>query len=125
MLTNEFMMCFFFASVADDTCLSLQEYLQDPKNTTLDDLLPCAALASTGTQYLQVRKDMKDLIKSVWIESLRIYHIVVIIGSNFKIMMFFFTILQPHIEQVVLLGLNVDFYIKISYGMGLYGQENR
>lgn len=63
--------CAFFASVADDTCLSLQEYLQDPKNTTLDDLLPCAALASTGTQYLQVRKDMKDLIKSVWIESLQ------------------------------------------------------
>ncbi|KAG0626238.1 hypothetical protein M758_2G113500 [Ceratodon purpureus] len=57
----------FFLSVhyiADDTCLAFKQYLQDPQNTTLDDLLPCADLASSSTQYKQVRVAMKGVITS-------------------------------------------------------------
>ncbi|KAG0570264.1 hypothetical protein M758_6G143600 [Ceratodon purpureus] len=61
-----FLFGFFFTvhHVADDTCLAFKEYLQDPRNTTLDDLLPCADLASSSTQYLQIREVMKSVITS-------------------------------------------------------------
>lgn len=52
-------------SVADDSCLAFKQYLQDPQNTTLDDLIPCADLASSSGQYLQVREAMKSVISSV------------------------------------------------------------
>jgi len=52
-------------SVADDSCLAFKQYLQDPQNTTLDDLIPCADLASSSTQYLQVRVAMKSVIATV------------------------------------------------------------
>jgi hypothetical protein len=57
---------FFFSVhyVADDSCLAFKQYLQDPQNTTLDDLIPCADLASSGSQYLQVREAMKSVIAS-------------------------------------------------------------
>lgn len=51
-------------SIADDTCLAFKQYLQNPENTTLDELLPCADLASSSTQYLQVREAMKSVITS-------------------------------------------------------------
>lgn len=51
-------------NLADDTCLAFKEYLQDPRNTTLDDLLPCADLASSSTQYKQVRVSMKNVLTS-------------------------------------------------------------
>jgi ABC-type sugar transport system permease subunit len=55
----------FFAAhnVLSDTCLSLQEYLQDPANTTLDTVLPCAALAADNQTYLTTRQGMDNLIK--------------------------------------------------------------
>nr|XP_024397762.1 uncharacterized protein LOC112292982 isoform X2 [Physcomitrium patens] len=57
---------FFFTVhfIADDTCLAFKQYLQNPENTTLDELLPCADLASSSTQYLQVREAMKSVITS-------------------------------------------------------------
>uniref|UniRef100_A0A7I4ASV8 Plasma membrane fusion protein PRM1 n=1 Tax=Physcomitrium patens TaxID=3218 RepID=A0A7I4ASV8_PHYPA len=45
--------------IADDTCLAFKEYLQHPQDTTIDDLLPCANLASSDVQFLQMRKAMK------------------------------------------------------------------
>lgn len=50
------------ASIADDTCLAFKEYLQHPQDTTIDDLLPCANLASSDVQFLQMRKAMKYVI---------------------------------------------------------------
>ena len=51
--------------MADDTCLAFSQYLQDPQNTTLDDLLPCADLASSSNQYFEIRKVMNSIITSV------------------------------------------------------------
>lgn len=48
--------------IADDTCLAFKEYLQHPQDTTIDDLLPCANLASSDVQFLQMRKAMKYVI---------------------------------------------------------------
>lgn len=61
-----FLFGFFFAvhNVADDTCLAFSQYLQDPRNTTLDDLLPCADLASSSNQYFEIRKVMNSIITS-------------------------------------------------------------
>jgi hypothetical protein len=52
-------------SVLSDTCLSLQEYLQDPANTTLDTVLPCATLAADNQTYLTTRQGMDNLIRQV------------------------------------------------------------
>jgi hypothetical protein len=52
-------------SVLSDTCLSLQEYLQDPANTTLDTVLPCATLAADNQTYLTTRQGMDRLIRQV------------------------------------------------------------
>jgi hypothetical protein len=49
--------------VLSDTCLSLQEYLQDPANTTLDSVLPCATLAADNQTYLTTRQGMDQLIR--------------------------------------------------------------
>ena len=56
---------FVDVSVADDTCLAFKEYLQDPGDTTLDDLLPCADLASSSAQYFQIRTVMAGVIAQV------------------------------------------------------------
>jgi len=48
-----------------DTCLSLQEYLQNPINTTLDVLLPCAVLAVANHTYLEARIGIDTLIRIV------------------------------------------------------------
>ncbi|KAG0595940.1 hypothetical protein M758_UG211200 [Ceratodon purpureus] len=50
--------------IADDTCLAFKQHLQDPQNITLDDVLPCADLASSSTQYKQVQVAMKGVITS-------------------------------------------------------------
>jgi hypothetical protein len=66
-ITVTWVMFGFFYSVhyvADDSCLAFKQYLQDPQNTTIDDLIPCADLASSSSQYLQVRQAMKSVITS-------------------------------------------------------------
>lgn len=50
------------ASIADDTCLAFKQYLENPQNTTLDDLLPCSDLASSDTQYTEIREALKNVI---------------------------------------------------------------
>lgn len=53
-------------SVADDTCLAFKQYLNDTSsNTTLSDLLPCADLASSSSQYLQIRQVMQGVLTTV------------------------------------------------------------
>jgi hypothetical protein len=60
-----FVMGLVWNSVLSDTCLSLQEYLQDPANTTLDSVLPCATLAADNQTYLTTRQGMDELIRNV------------------------------------------------------------
>ncbi len=52
-------------SVVSDTCLSLQEYLQNPVNTTLNTMLPCAALATANATYRETRIDIDGVIRTV------------------------------------------------------------
>jgi hypothetical protein len=52
-------------NVVSDTCLSLQEYLQNPVNTTLNTVLPCAALAAANATYRETRIDIDTVIKTV------------------------------------------------------------
>ncbi len=52
-------------SVVSDTCLSLQEYLQNPVNTTLNTVLPCAALAAANATYRETRIDIDSVIRTV------------------------------------------------------------
>ncbi len=52
-------------SVVSDTCLSLQEYLQNPINTTLNTVLPCAALAAANATYRETRIDIDGVIRTV------------------------------------------------------------
>jgi hypothetical protein len=52
-------------SVGSDTCVSLHEYLQNPVNTTLEALLPCAALASANHTYLEARIGIDTVIRTV------------------------------------------------------------
>jgi hypothetical protein len=49
-------------NVASDTCLAVQQYLNDPRNTTLDALLPCTDLATIDTAYKKTRAGMDNLI---------------------------------------------------------------
>lgn len=49
-------------NIADDTCLAFKQYLENPQNTTLDDLLPCSDLASSDTQYTEIREALKNVI---------------------------------------------------------------
>jgi hypothetical protein len=51
--------------VVSDTCLSLQEYLQNPVNTTLNTVLPCAALAAANATYRETRIDIDGVIRTV------------------------------------------------------------
>jgi hypothetical protein len=55
--------------VASDTCLAVQQYLNDPRNTTLDALLPCTDLATIDTAYKKTRAGMDNLIHQVIIHS--------------------------------------------------------
>lgn len=59
----------FLNSVASDTCLAVQQYLNDPRNTTLDALLPCTELATIDTAYKKTRAGMDNLIHQVIIHS--------------------------------------------------------
>jgi hypothetical protein len=52
-------------NVVSDTCLSLQEYLQNPVNTTLNTVLPCAALAAANATYRETRIDIDSVIRTV------------------------------------------------------------
>ncbi|KAH9574676.1 hypothetical protein CY35_01G071400 [Sphagnum magellanicum] len=52
-------------NVASDTCLAVQQYLNDPRNTTLDALLPCTELATIDTAYKKTRAGMDNLIHQV------------------------------------------------------------
>jgi hypothetical protein len=52
-------------SVGSDTCVSLHEYLQNPVNTTLEALLPCAALAAANRTYLEARIGIDTVIRTV------------------------------------------------------------
>jgi hypothetical protein len=52
-------------SVGSDTCISLNEYLHNPVNTTLEALLPCAALASANRTYLEARIGIDTVIRTV------------------------------------------------------------
>ncbi|CAM6010905.1 unnamed protein product [Sphagnum balticum] len=56
----------FYAAhnVGSDTCVSLHEYLQNPVNTTLAALLPCAALASANRTYLEARIGIDTVIRT-------------------------------------------------------------
>ncbi|CAM6058605.1 unnamed protein product [Sphagnum tenellum] len=51
-------------NVVSDTCLSLQEYLQNPVNTTLNTVLPCAALAAANATYRETRIDIDSVIRT-------------------------------------------------------------
>ncbi|KAH8940848.1 hypothetical protein BDL97_14G006100 [Sphagnum fallax] len=51
-------------NVVSDTCLSLQEYLQNPINTTLNTVLPCAALAAANATYRETRIDIDGVIRT-------------------------------------------------------------
>jgi hypothetical protein len=57
----------FYAAhnVGSDTCISLNEYLHNPVNTTLEALLPCAALASANRTYLEARIGIDTVIRTV------------------------------------------------------------
>jgi hypothetical protein len=59
----------FLNSVASDTCLAVQQYLNDPRNTTLDALLPCTDLATIDTAYKKTRAGMDNLIHQVIVHS--------------------------------------------------------
>jgi hypothetical protein len=52
--------------VGSDTCLlPLQEYLQNPINTTLDVLHPCAILAVANHTYVEARIGIDSVIRIV------------------------------------------------------------
>jgi hypothetical protein len=54
-------------SVVSDTCLAVDEYVQAPANTTLDNILPCVDLATAGNAFVYAREGISNIILEVWI----------------------------------------------------------
>jgi hypothetical protein len=49
-------------SVVSDTCLAVDEYVQAPANTTLDNILPCVDLATAGNAFVYAREGISNII---------------------------------------------------------------
>jgi hypothetical protein len=45
----------------------VDEYLQAPANTTLDNILPCVDLATAGNAFVYAREGISNIILEVWI----------------------------------------------------------
>lgn len=57
-----FGVCYAFNNVVSDTCLAVDEYLQAPANTTLDNILPCVDLATAGNAFVYAREGISNII---------------------------------------------------------------
>ncbi|XP_024380685.1 uncharacterized protein [Physcomitrium patens] len=58
-----FGLLFASKNVASDTCLALNEFLQAPANTTLDEFLPCVDAETSNAALISVRENVGDVIE--------------------------------------------------------------
>ena len=52
---------------ADDSCIALKAYQNNPYNTTLNSILPCVDLQAADSSLAEVRQEVHLMISEVWL----------------------------------------------------------